>query len=383
MLTGNKGEWSELYVLTYLLSEGKLFQSDINLQPDQNNYYEIIKAYKEEVSHQLEFERKEFVYLSLIEQGQKSLIEEFTLDYLKNISQKIYSGIINGSGKSFKIPSIDNFIKISKIQKLTAKTTSKSDITLRIYDHRLAKESDLGFSIKSLLGKDSTLFNTGAGNNFIYKITSEKNILIQDFNNETYKPQGNISKITFRLQKLIDEYSSQINFSEIQSTQLWRNLKMVDGDLPEIISYCLLYRWLYKTHIVAELVTILEERDPLKFYKGEVSEQKLYEYKIKKFLAECAMGMTSETPWHGVYDATGGVIVCKQDGNVVCFHVYDFNLFRDYLLKNTKLEQPSTGEDENNPGNPRLKKGTKKYYYGWLYKEEELLFKINLQVRFI
>jgi hypothetical protein len=95
------------------------------------------------------------------------------------------------------------------------------------------------------------------------------------------------------------------------------------------------------------------------------------------------MGMTSEKPWQGIYDATGGVIICKQDGDIVCFHIYDFNLFREYLLNNTKFEQPSTGEDEDNPGTPRTTKGTKKYYYGWLFEEnDELLFKINLQVRF-
>lgn len=47
------------------------------------------------------------------------------------------------------------------------------------------------------------------------------------------------------------------------------------------------------------------------------------------------------------------------------------------------FEQPSTGEDGDNSGNPRRTKGAKKYYYGWLYEEDgELLFKINLQVRF-
>ncbi|MBK6354909.1 MAG: HpaII family restriction endonuclease [Saprospiraceae bacterium] len=94
--------------------------------------------------------------------------------------------------------------------------------------------------------------------------------------------------------------------------------------------------------------TFGKKRDPLNFYNGEQSEQKLYDYKLKKFLAECAMGMTSEKPWQGIYDATGGVIICKQDGDIVCFHIYDFNLLREYLLKNTKFEQPSTGEDKDN-----------------------------------
>ena len=91
--------------------------------------------------------------------------------------------------------------------------------------------------------------------------------------------------------------------------------------------------------------------------------------------------MTSETPWRGEYDSFGGVILAKEDGDIVCFHIYDFNLFRRYLLNNTMFEQAATGEDKESPGNPKM--GGKKYNYGWLFEEEdELIFKINLQVRF-
>lgn len=79
------------------------------------------------------------------------------------------------------------------------------------------------------------------------------------------------------------------------------------------------------------------------------------------------------------------------DGDVLCFHIYDFNLFREYLINNTSFEQASTGEDPLNPGNIN-EKSDKKYFYGWLYNTnsegtlfkvtDELLFKINLQIRF-
>jgi len=382
MITGNKGEWSELYVLTKLLAEGKLFQSDLNLNKNEDDYYEIIKVYKEESNSMLEFERNTEISLYRITKDERILVKELSIDYFLEKSPDLLNGILNGKGKHFPIEDLDDFINEIEIKKLTALSSSKSDIKLRIYDHRLAKETDLGFSIKSLLGEDSTLFNTGLGNNFIFEIENNLNTSLDEFNLETYKPSGRISKITARLRKLID-LGSKIKFDGIQSKQLWRNLKMIDGDLPELLAHALVYRWIERDSSILNIADILEKNDPLNFYNGEKSNQKLYEYKLKRFLAECAMGMTSETPWHGIYDATGGVIIPKKDGDIVCFHIYDFNLFREYLINNTIFEQPSTGEDEENPGHIRTRKGTKKYYYGWLYEEnEKLYFKINLQIRF-
>lgn len=382
MIKGNKGEWSEIYVFLKLLSEGKLFQSNEDLNKDENKYYEIVKVYKEESSSILEFERLEKISLYKVINNKREFIKTFPIDFFKLNADLILKGIINGVGKSFNIEESVDLFKETEINKLKALNTSKSDIKLRIYDFRLAKETDLGFSIKSFLGGDSTLLNTGSGNNFIYEADKVSTLDLLDFNSKTYKPEGRISKLTYRLQKL-NELGINLQFKEIQSKQFWRNLKMIDGDLPEILAFSLLYRWIYRESSIFDIAQKLEEKDPLNFYNGEISEQKLYEYKLKKLLAECAMGMTSETPWHGIYDATGGIIIAKKDGDIVCFHIYDFNVFRDYLFNNTIFEQPSTGEDELFPGRERTSKGTKKYYYGWLFEDNDKFnFKINLQIRF-
>lgn len=381
MIKGNKGEWSELYVLVALLAEGKLHQADVNLERDQENIYEVIKAFKAEKDYSLEFERNGKVTISKVLGEQKTVITSFTFDDLKDIANTLYEGIKSGKGRSFAIIEAEEFIKDAEIQKLKADSSVKADIQLRIYDHRLAKETDLGFSIKSLIGGDSTLFNTGVGNNFIFSTDKKLPESVSSFNQRTYKTPGNLSKLTVRLNELENE-SIFLNYEAIQSDQLWRNLKMIDGDLPEILAWALYYRWTFRKSKLNEVAEILEEKDPMNFYKGQNSTQKFYEYKIKRFLTEAAMGMTSETPWNGEYNSFGGVIIAKKDGDILCFHVYDFNLFRDYLINNTFFEQPSTGEDGNNPGNP--KSTGKKYHYGWLYEENnELKYKINLQIRFI
>tara|TARA_B100000780_G_C21082221_1_gene435861 strand:+ start:184 stop:1323 length:1140 start_codon:yes stop_codon:yes gene_type:complete len=378
MISGNKGEWSELYVLVKLLSDGVLYQADIDLKKDHNNAYEIVKAFKNETDYTLEFQREDF----LVVLKNNKIISQITFDELRTITENLYQGILKGKGRSFEISEVKSFIDKALIQKLKANSSQKADIKLRIYDHRLAKETDLGFSIKSLLGGNSTLFNTGKGNNFIFNVENNLDKSLDAFNQYTYSPPDNISKISYRLKEL-KSLGAEFTFDTIQSSQLWRNLKMIDGDLPEILAWALYYRWIDREPALKNVVEKLEEYDPLNFYDGKYSIQRLYEYKLKRFLTEAAMGMTSETPWLGEYDSFGGVIMAKADGDVLCFHIYDFNIFRDYLLENTMFEQPSTSEDPENPGyiNPNSKKN---YRYGWLYSEyDQLKFKINLQIRFI
>ena len=380
MLRGNKGEWSELYVLIKLIADGKLYQSNINLEKDPDNVYDIVKGYKDENNFEIVFSREDDILIYKVNDGETKIISRKTIQEFQNLSENLLVGIKSGRGKSFELDSLNEVLEEFELKTVKAKSASKADVKLRIYDHRLAKETDLGFSVKSLLGSDSTLFNPGAGTNFIYEIKNFECDDISKFNAVTYKAPNNISKLTYRLNK-IQENNGVISFVDTQSVQLWKNLKMIDGDMPAIMGYALLYRWIYREPFLSSVAELLEQNDPLNFYRGEPSEQKLYEYKIKKFLVESAMGMTAEKPWHGEYDSFGGVIIAKEDGDVVCFHIYDFNLFRTYLLNNTMFEQPSTGEDKDNPGTSRTT--GKKYYYGWLYEDTcNMYLKLNLQVRF-
>ncbi len=98
------------------------------------------------------------------------------------------------------------------------------------------------------------------------------------------------------------------------------------------------------------------------------SEQPIYEYKVKQFLLAFALGMTAAKPWQGKFNANGGYIVVKEDGDVVCYHFFDRNDLEDYLFYNTKFDTPSTS----------------RHHFGSIYEENgELFLKLNLQVRFV
>ncbi|HQM85520.1 MAG TPA: HpaII family restriction endonuclease [bacterium] len=384
MLTGNKGEWSELYVLISLLATGRLYQSDMNLNRNENDYYEIVEGYKKERNYNLSFSRAEgTVSIYKIIGEQNELIETIPINQLVDLSNTLYNGILAGSGRSFRINSVEDFLQRIEVVTVKGRSSEKADIKLRIYDHRLAREEDLGFSIKSLIGGQSTLFNPGPGTNFIFDVISNNHFDSNSFNRETYSNNSSVSKISNRIRRLLDD-GNRLQFNSVQSDQLWKNLKMIDGNLPEIMAFALYYRYLHRTTALIDVVNLLEENDPLGFYGRGRSEQRFYEYKVTRFLTECAMGMTAENVWMGEYDRFGGVIVAKHDGDVVVFHIYDFNLLRKYLINNTAFEQASTGEDEERPGNPKVGRNVKKYYYGWIFEEDNgnKKMKINLQIRF-
>lgn len=72
--------------------------------------------------------------------------------------------------------------------------------------------------------------------------------------------------------------------------------------------------------------------------------------------------------WDGKYNANGGYIIVKEDGDIICYHIYNKNMFEDYLFFNTKLETASS---------TRHKFGILENING------KLFFKLNLQIRFV
>ena len=236
--------------------------------------------------------------------------------------------------------------------------------------------------------------NAGAGTNFIYRIDFPAGIDVDCdlFNKETYAGNEEITagkkcrfgKITYRLKK-IAEMGGTVSFDHVQSDCLTQNLRIIDGELPMILAEAILVKYTINLTEWSDIIAYLNESNPLDYRINADSNP--YEVKIKRFLQDAAMGMTPQTDWNGHYDATGGQIVVKKDGDIVCYHIYELNRFLQYLFNATRLEQPSTSEDESNPGHARLDPKTgkpkKPYQFGWLYKEDGRYYlKINLQVRF-
>lgn len=56
LLTGNRGEWAEIYIFLKLLVDGKVFAADKNMQKIAERYLKILRIFREEIkNHLLEY----------------------------------------------------------------------------------------------------------------------------------------------------------------------------------------------------------------------------------------------------------------------------------------------------------------------------------------
>ena len=376
-LSGNKGEWSEIYAFFYALTHGKIDVADENLNAVPGEYYKILEILRKEAKTDNRYIRNTDCIHVHLTNNKTGAVEQFDVtieDFAEN-SKKLLTYLKEKTGRSFRFPDIEEFMTSIKVHSIKD-VGHKRDITIKIEDFHCGLQQTLGFSIKSLIGHNSTLFNAGTGTNFIYeiKLKDGDSIDVDDFNRSTYVR----NKITERILRL-EERGAKIEFTGIQSNTLFQNLRMIDGDLPQILAELLLVRYRDNESKLTYCVNKLQETNPMQF---DLSRGwPFYEYKLKKFLQDVAMGMTPETVWTGIYDATGGQIIVKDSGDVVCYHIYEQNQFLNFLLNSTYFEQPATSADSDYPGHPKPNP-KKNFFFGWIYEENGKYFlKINLQVR--
>ncbi|MEH6304363.1 HpaII family restriction endonuclease [Olivibacter sp. CPCC 100613] len=357
-LSGNKGEWSELYALFKLLGEGRLYAGDRELNQLADTGYPVIRIHRSERG-------RNFIYALndgtvLISDGSEKQPLVISTAAFDKQAQLLLKKIKSEKG-AFYYPELDNFLALIGCQSIKAKSSSKTDIRIVIYDTKVSRESDLGFSIKSQLGGDSTLLNASRTTNFIYRVNG---IAFTDEEITAINAIKTKRKIKDRITE-IQNKGGQFEYIGMESEIFEGNLKMLESFLPNILANFLLNFTCGMGSSVQSLTEIASLSNPLGFNMHYAHA--FYAYKIKRFLTDIALGMMPATVWSGRYDATGGYLVIKGDGEMLCYPIYNKNEFEDYLYHNTKLETASST----------------RHNFGKLYREEgDYRFKLNLQIRF-
>jgi len=357
MITGNKGEWSEIYALFKLLGDKQLFLGDKDIEKLEGLVYPIIKILRSENNGDFEYSIKdEIILVSGNEQVLKIPIEQF-----KTKALFLLNAIKENRERTFSVPEIEEFMQSINCISLKASSSAKTDITIVVHDQRTNQQPTLGFSIKSQLGSPSTLLNAGKTTNFIFKING---VDLTDKQIDDINCISSRSKIMDRISE-IQAKSGSFEFMKTERQIFSNNLVLIDSLLPQILSQIVFDFYSSEYSHLKDLVNQTSEKNPMNF--DVENEHKFYEYKIKRFLTDVALGMMPSKVWSGKYDATGGYLIVKENGDVLCYHIYNRNEFENYLLNNTKLDTASSS----------------RHGFGEIYKENnELYFNLNLQIRF-
>ncbi|OXB24317.1 hypothetical protein B0A80_06390 [Flavobacterium tructae] len=359
MIKGNRGEWSEPYVLLKLLVDGELYLGDENFNKIKGVFYPIIQVIRHEKNRNVNFNIDGNIIV--ISDG-LLLFNIPIIDFINNT--KLCFDKIKSSKKgkgSFEIPQIENFLSSFSITSLKAKSKLKNDITIQIQDSKSLITPTLGFSVKSQLGGPSTLVNGSGATNFTYlvenKILSDKEIV--EINNK---------KEFSEKMKLLTNYGATLSFEKVDNRIFASNLQTIDYHFDKILSEVLLH---FYTNSIAKENTVAKFIEKVTFtnsigYDLTINPS-MYEMIMKKFLTDYALGMRAAEVWKRNYQATGGYLIVKDDGELICYHFYFAKNFEDYLYNNTKLD---TASSRNN--------------FGQIYEEGgQQKIKLNLQIRFI
>ncbi len=353
MLKGNKGEWSEIYTLLKLLSEGNLYSGDADLNKIQDLIYPIIRILRTEAESNYEYIfNKNIVIVSGNNEEIKIPIEQF-----QEQTEILLENIKSSQKGAFAIPEIEEFLTHIKCKTLKAKSSVKTDIRVVIHDLKTNTQPELGFSIKSQLGSPSTLLNASKATNFIYELSKK---LTEDQINEINSTKNFIDKFN-----KLENFGVKLKFTNTEKPIFSNNLILIDSYLPKITANLMLLFFSSKITSITELTEKLRDFNPMNY---DLSfHHNFYEYKLKHLLTDIALGLMPAKVWTGKYDATGGYLIVKEDGNILAYHLYNRNEFENYLFHNTRLETASTTRHD----------------FGHIYQEnDKQMMKLNLQIRF-
>ena len=355
-LSGNKGEWSEIYALFRLLGEGKVHAGDADMNK-LDLYYPILNVIREE-SKKYEYKPNVEQNIVIIDEDGNEYVR-ISMDKFMEESSKLLESIKKAKGAAFSIPSTESFMGTIGCTKIKAPSLDKSDIHIIIHDLRTNMTPLLGFSIKSQLGTPSTLLNAGKTTNITYRL--EGSALSDDEIAEINSIDDHLS----RMQAILDK-GCRLEYFDIDHTTFKNNLLFLDSCMPQFIADCLTIDSMPgSTSAIKTAVEKVAESNPFNFNGANI--EAFYAHKMKILLLDAALGMTPAKEWTGQYDANGGYLVVKKDGEIVCYHFYNRNDVEDYLYNNTRFERASRT----------------RYEFGSLYKSEDKVFlKLNLQIRF-
>lgn len=353
MVSLNRGEWSELYGVLFLLVKPKLKIVDSNLKNiDSTVDLFVLKEVISKSKIKLRFELVHDTILILIDDQEYNTMTTEQIDFAR---KSLINAILHVKSKTgaFTIPTLDEFLQDFS-DNIVFKTGSsvKEDVELVLFDSRQERNVNLTYSIKSCLGSPATILNSSNNTNFKYKVSNLDKSKINIINNINTS-----SKLLDRINK-IKSLGGIIEFHSIPSETLEYNLKMVDTNMPEYIGNALLYSYQKNNKVLKDIF----------INSNQFADNNMAMKKLGDLINAISFGFIPGTKWNGSNSVTGGLIVVRENGDVCILDlVYFENEVEKYLINQSKLDSPSSA----------------RYHMLELFEESgSVYFTLNLQIRY-
>ena len=374
-LSGNRGEWSEIYIFLKLMNDGKIYAADKDMRRLVSVYLNIIKIIREE-NPGLVYEYKAGnpvkIYLNHSDVGPDTNTSEFN-----RMKKKLWDLFRKYPRGNITSTEVEDFLRGIHIGKLKAPAVSNStffggteDIVMEVSDYRTSITSTVGFSCKSDFSGKATLFNASKDNtNFRFEIINGCNDVIMNDVNSTFDNKNHIA-VADRIKKMKD-YGLDVVFDDQIKDSAKRNLVMSGGmETPLIVAGMLKnYYWEGNGEAahssIAEAINYVANNNPAGYVFDDLTD--MYRTKVAKLLYDMFTGMRLSKSWDGRASVTGGYIIVKDDGDVLAYHTTLMDEFKDFLVEKLGFETPSNSRHNA----MQIYKQESKYYINF-----------NLQIRF-
>lgn len=347
-ISANRGEWSELYAICYLIINGGGFSANEFAKIDKSVFYKVLQIVDNatgmsETIYKLNDNDVEVLQNGLavyrISKGEiASKLEVFFRDLLDQ-----------SNAHAFNLASGEALMKFIKKDKLSASSALTSDVHLVLEDRESKLETPRrGFSVKSELGSPATIFNASGSTNLVYQISGPaKPNTFQD-----------VSGVKTNLITLVN-LGYKLKFQKYDNPILEMSLENIDSNLPTYLAELMLNYYLSKTTNLANLCEVT--------FPSAESDSSMKISKIKKFLSAASMGLKANQLWSGYPGDFGGMLLVKETGDVLFYYLYNMQKFEEYLYRNLRFETPSAT----------------RHGFGQIYEEDgKFYIKLNLQIRF-
>ena len=373
-MAANKGEWGEPYVALKLLGDGKLYIADENDCRNPDEWMRILELIRHETKDRIvSYKYNENSTDINIDVNGRVVICLPISEFLR-VSEMLYNDIIMARGRSFTVSDeVTEFLNKANITKLKAKSIDKNDIFLSVSDPRTSiVREHIGFSIKTKIGQNPSLFNTAKASGARYQLHNTNDSIMNEINS-VFNAKGEVSVIDrcriIKERNLEPTYCGFETAARAGCEAFRENLEVINPLLPNVIERILWYHF-FEDMAEIEIKDIssrLINLNPCCISRPEIK----YPYMIKSFLYAAYCGMTASTLWDGKSQVNGGFITVGNSGEILAYYALESEKFKNYLYNNCYLEFPSTSVKHGAYGKVYKDEGTNTYY-----------FNLNFQIRY-